>query len=161
MSTERLRALVSVIVGLLLSSTFVDAHHGSGISYDMVNLWTTKATVVEFNYANPHPWMTFDRVNDKGQVEQWTAELITNPTFLLRAGWTKARTLAAMKPGTVVELTLGTSKAGGLSGCIRTIRNEQGELIVNSGGAGGDAPVNAPARGQGAGQGQGGGRGRQ
>jgi len=127
----------------------VFAHHGSNISYDMDHLWTTKATVVEFKYKNPHPWLTFTRVNEKGETETWTAELVTNPTFLLRAGWTQSRTLEAMKPGTVVELTLGTARIGGLNGCVRTIKNEQGELIVNSGGAGGDAPVapgEAPAR---------------
>ena len=123
------------------------AHHGSGISYDMEHLWTTKATVTEFKYANPHPWLEFDRVNDKGEKEHWTAELITNPTFLLRAGWTKARSLEALKPGTVVELTLGTARVGGLNGCIRTIRSETGELLVNSGGAGGDAPVAPTGRG--------------
>jgi hypothetical protein len=130
------------------------AHHGSNISYDMEHLWTTKATVVEFKYLNPHPWLTFTRVNEKGETETWTAELVTNPTFLLRAGWTRSRTLAAMKPGTVVELTLGTARVGGFNGCIRTIRNAQGELIVNSGGAGGDAPVRpgeAPTRGGGPG----------
>ena len=133
------------------------AHHGSNISYDMEHLWTTKATVVEFKYKNPHPWLTFTRVNEKGETETWTAELVTNPTFLLRAGWTQSRTLAAMKPGTVVELTLGTARVGGFNGCVRTIKNEQGELIVNSGGAGGDAPVapgEAPARRGGPGAGQ-------
>jgi len=113
----------------------------------MEHLWTTKATVTEFKYANPHPWLEFDRVNDKGEKEHWTAELITNPTFLLRAGWTKARSLEALKPGTVVELTLGTARVGGLNGCIRTIRSETGELLVNSGGAGGDAPVAPTGRG--------------
>ena len=124
----------------------------------MEHIWTTKATVTAFHYANPHPWLEFDRVNDKGVVEHWTAELITNPTFLLRAGWTKSRSLEALKPGTVVELSLGTARVGGLNGCIRTIRNEKGELIVNSGGAGGDFP---PAPGQGNGRGARGGRGGQ
>jgi hypothetical protein len=138
----------------IVASSSVLAHHGSNISYDMENLWTTKATVVEFKYANPHPWLTFTRVNEKGTTETWTAELVTNPTFLLRAGWTRSRTIEAMKPGTVVELTLGTARVGGFNGCVRTIKNEQGELIVNSGGAGGDAPVRpgeAPTRGGGPG----------
>ena len=141
--------VLGVVISAALSVPSLLAHHGSNISYDMENLWTTKATVVEFKYANPHPWLTFTRVNEKSQTETWTAELVTNPTFLLRAGWTRSRTLEAMKPGTVVELTLGTARVGGFTGCVRTIRNAQGELIVNSGGAGGDAPVRpgeAPAR---------------
>ena len=140
-------------VASILAPAPVVAHHGSNISYDMENLWTTKATVVEFKYANPHPWLTFTRVNEKGQTENWTAELVTNPTFLLRAGWTRTRSVEALKAGTVVELTLGTARVGGFNGCIRTIRNDKGELIVNSGGFGGDAPLpgTGPARGRGAG----------
>jgi uncharacterized protein DUF6152 len=150
----RVLQCVAVSGALLLAPTPILAHHGSNISYDMDHPWTTKATIVEFKYVNPHPWLTFTRVNDKGETETWTAELVTNPTFLLRAGWTRTRTLEAMKPGAVVELTLGTARVGGFNGCIRTIRNAQGELIVNSGGLGGDAPVGpgeAPNRGGGPG----------
>jgi hypothetical protein len=125
-------AMCAVVIG---ASTPALAHHGSNISYDMDHLWTTRATIVEFKYKNPHPWLTFTRVNDKGETETWTAELVTNPTFLLRAGWTQSRTLDAMKPGTIVELTLGTARVGGFNGCVRTIKNERGELIVNSGGS--------------------------
>jgi hypothetical protein len=145
---------VLAMSGFLLLPAPMAAHHGSAISYDLENIWTTKATVTKFNYANPHPWLEFDRVNDKGQVEHWTAELITNPTFLLRAGWTKSRSLEALKPGTVVQLSLGTARAGGFNGCIRTIQNEKGEYIVNSGGLGDDAPQQP-----GAGRGGRGGRG--
>lgn len=130
------------------------AHHGSNISYDTENPWTTTGTIVEFQYRNPHPWLTFTRVNEKGVVENWTAELVTNPTFLLRAGWTKSRSEAALKPGTMVKMVLATSRAGGFNAVVRTIQNEQGEFVVNSGGRGGDAPVapgEAPTRGGGAG----------
>ena len=139
-SLRRTPALLAAALGSVALVAPVSAHHGSGISYDMEHLWKTKATVVEFKYANPHPWLVFDRTNDKGETEHWTAELVTNPTFLLRAGWTKTRSEQALKPGTVVELTLGTSKAGGFNGCIRDIRNEKNELILDTGrvGGGGD-----------------------
>jgi hypothetical protein len=54
-------AVVAVVatVGSLLLSPSIVAHHGSSISYDMQNIWTTKATVTEFHYANPHPWLAF------------------------------------------------------------------------------------------------------
>lgn len=141
-------ALVAAVLGSFALVAPVSAHHGSGISYDMEHLWKTKATVVEFKYANPHPWMVFDRTNDKGEVEHWTAELVTNPTFLLRAGWTKSRTEAALKPGTVVNLTLGTSKVGGFNGCIRDVFSESGEALLDTGrGNQGDSTVPA-GRGQ-------------
>ena len=56
------RAIVSAFGFVLaLTAISVGAHHGSAISYDTQNLWTTWATVTQFNYANPHPTMTFDR----------------------------------------------------------------------------------------------------
>ena len=142
-------ALLWLVLGSIALVAPVSAHHGSGLSYDMDHLWKTKATVVEFKYANPHPWLVFDRTSDKGEIEHWTAELVTNPTFLLRAGWTKTRSEEALKPGTVVELTLGTSKVGGFNGCIRDIRNEKGELILDTGrigGGGGEGGANVPGR---------------
>jgi hypothetical protein len=138
------------------------AHHGSGISYDMEKTWTTKATVTEFRYENPHPSMFFDRVNEKGEVEHWTSELVTNPSFLVRAGWTKTRTLAALKPGTKLTLTLATARAGGLSAVVTKLVNEKGEEILTSpqndnplgrglggGGGGNAAPAGGAQRGRG------------
>ena len=155
MKLERIAvAAIVAMTGVLLLPAPAGAHHGSSISYDMEHIWTTKATVTEFHYANPHPWLEFDRVNDKGETEHWTAELVTNPTFLLRAGWTKSRSIEALKPGTVVQLSLGTARVGGFNGCIRTIQNEKGEYIVNSGGAGGDAPLQPGEGGRGQNRGQ-------
>jgi hypothetical protein len=110
------------------------AHHGSSISYDTTNLWTTWATVTEFNYLNPHPTMTFDRAVTDGDVEHWVAELLTNPSTMARQGWTRRRTLEDMAPGTRVKLYLGTSRAGGFSGIVMKVENANGEAI------GGDRP---------------------
>jgi hypothetical protein len=47
----------------------------------------------------------------------------------------------------VIELTLGTSKVGGFNGCIRDIRNEKGEPILDTGRiGGGDTGGGAPGR---------------
>ena len=106
------------------------AHHGSAISYDTTHLWTTWATVTEFSYQNPHPTMTFDRTTKDGKVEHWVSELLTNPSLLVRAGWTRARSVEALKPGTRVKLYVGTSRAGGHSGIVMKIENDKGESIV-------------------------------
>ena len=125
--------------GLALAGLSANAHHGSAISYDTDNLWTTWATVTQFNYANPHPTMTFDRIVGDGEVEHWVAELLTNPSTMARAGWTRKRTLDALAPGTRVKLTLGTSRAGGFSAIVMRIENEDGENI-----GGGFGPPGAP-----------------
>ena len=71
-----------------------------------------------------------DRTTKDGKVEHWTSELLTNPSALVRAGWTKSRSIEALKPGTRVKLYIGTSRAGGLDGIVMKIENEKGENIV-------------------------------
>lgn len=114
------------------------AHHGSSISYDTAKLWTTWATVKQFNYMNPHPTMTFERTVEGGVVEEWVSELLTNPSMMARQGWTKGKSLEALAPGTRVKLTLGTSRAGGFSGIVMMIEDENGGVI------GGGRPTQAP-----------------
>jgi len=127
---SKLKFNLIAAVALLFAPALVSAHHGSAISYDTSHLWSTWATVTSFNYQNPHPSMTFDRTTKEGQVEHWVAELLTNPSVLVRAGWTRARSVEALKPGTRVKLYVGTSRAGGVSGIVMKIENEAGEQIV-------------------------------
>lgn len=128
MRTSLTRSLTVLTVWFSVCSAW--AHHGSAISYDTAHLWTTWATVTEFSYLNPHPSMTFDRTVAGGKVEHWVSELLTNPSELARAGWTKSRSIEALKPGTKVKLYVGTSRVGGLSGIVMKLENEKGENIV-------------------------------
>jgi hypothetical protein len=135
MMRKRIPTALAAAALLLVLSPAMRAHHGSAISYDTTNLWTTWATVTTFNYQNPHPTMTFDRTTKDGKVEHWVSELLTNPSVLVRAGWTRARSIDALKPGTRVRLYLGTSRAGGTSAIVMKIENGAGENIVGDRGA--------------------------
>jgi hypothetical protein len=117
---------------LLFAPAMAAAHHGSSISYDTSNLWTTWATVTEFTYKNPHPTMTFDRTTKDGKVEHWVAELLQAPAPLARAGWTRGKSEEALKVGTRVRLYIGTARAGGASGIVMRLENEKGDEILQS-----------------------------
>lgn len=121
--------VLTPLIALVCCAGAAFAHHGSSISYDTANLWTTWATVTQFNYLNPHPTMTFERKVGDGKTEQWVAELLTNPSTLARAGWTRKKTVDALLPGTRVKLSLGTSRAGGFSAIVMKIENEAGEVV--------------------------------
>ena len=116
-------------IALLMVCTLPDAHHGSSISYDTGKLWSTSATVVQFNYMNPHPSMVFERTVENGVVERWVSELLTNPSMMARQGWTKQRVEEGLKSGAHVKLTLATSRAGGFSGIVMMIESADGEPI--------------------------------
>jgi uncharacterized protein DUF6152 len=120
-----------LVAGLLLVSGSVWAHHGTATSYDTTHVWSTWATVVEYNYLNPHPSLEFERTDKNGHVERWISEAGNNPSQLARAGWTKSRSMAALKPGTRVKLYLATGRAGGFVAVVMKIENEKGESIVS------------------------------
>jgi len=126
------RKLLTLVAGVLVTSGSAWAHHGSSISYNTANLWTTWATVTQFNYLNPHPTMTFDRVTKDGQVEHWVGELLTNPSLMARQGWTRGRTLEALQTGTRVKLYIATSRAGGFSGIVMKLEDENGMEIAGA-----------------------------
>lgn len=120
-----------LVAGLLLVCGALWAHHGEGNSYVTNHMWTTWATVEEFDYINPHPAMKFSRTDKDGKVEHWVAEVDNNPSRLARVGWTRSRSLAALQPGTRVKLTLATAKSGGHLAYVRLIQNEKGEFICS------------------------------
>ena len=125
------KSVVLVAPGLLLVFGSLWAHHGEGNSYDTAHMWTTWATVEEFDYINPHPAMKFSRTDKSGNVEHWAAEVDNNPSRLARVGWTKSRSLAALQPGTRVKLTVATAKVGGHLAYVRLIQSEKGEFICS------------------------------
>lgn len=124
---------------VVCAATTAFAHHGTSVSYDMDHPWTTDATVVEFVYSNPHPRLTFVRMNDRGQSEQWESELVSNPSMMMRAGWNRPRSTEALKSGTKVRLTLSTSKANPRAAVVRNIQNAAGQYIVMNAGPPGAA----------------------
>ena len=84
-----------VILTLVSAVMPLAAHHSWPISYD--RLVTVKGTIIEFNWANPHPMMTLEVQANDGRTEKWT---VGGPAIIrLEAnGWTKT----TVKPGDVI-----------------------------------------------------------
>ena len=147
----RLPASVLVAIFALVSGlagqSLVLAHHGTNISYDRAKAWTAKAVVTEFKYVNPHAQLYFDVTDDKGGVVHWSTELLPNPAQLIRNGWTRKRSVDALKPGTRVVVTVAPSRAGGTNGLLLKVTTEGGEELLSGGpDAGGPETPTPPAR---------------
>ena len=127
------RALACIVLGTWLAAGAlpVGAHHGTLVSYDREQQWTREAVVTRFNYANPHPQIFFDVTDERGGVEHWSGELLPNPAGLLRVGWTKARSLKALAPGTKINITIAPARAGGVVGLVLRIRDLEGADLVS------------------------------
>ncbi len=116
---------------LVLAALPAVAHHGTLISYDRDQQWTHDAVVTEFHYANPHPQLFFDVKDEQGNVVHWSAEMLPNPAGLLRVGWTKVRSVAALAPGNTVKVTIAPARAGGTVGLLLKVTNLEGAEIVS------------------------------
>jgi hypothetical protein len=128
----------AAVVGLLLLSVPMTAHHG-GAAFDTARKITTKGTVVEWLWANPHCILRFDVTNDKGEVEHWLAET-SNPADMINAGWAKL----SLKPGDQVSITLMPVKNGRPIGRIVEVALPNGQKLGS-----GFGPLLLPAGTQG------------
>ena len=113
------------------------AHHGSAISYNTTGTSGPRRGRRSRSSAprNPHPTMKFDRTTKDGMVEHWVSELLTNPSVLVRAGWTRARSNEALKARNPSEVVSSARRApAGTASIVMKIENEKGETIVGRSG---------------------------
>jgi hypothetical protein len=87
-----------ILAGSLIACLFAIsgpalAHH-SWSGYDMANLTTVKGTVTQFDWSNPHVWISFVMTDDKGNVQKWSAGG-PSPSRMAGTGWDKG----TLKPG--------------------------------------------------------------
>src|SRR5262245_26145887 len=130
-----MKRLLSILILLPLSATLF-AHHGTEISYDRSKPKTLKGTVTDFRYANPHPIIFFDVTEGDGKVVHWVGEIAPTPFTLQQNGWGKSRTLEAFKKGTVINVTVGPSRAGTPAGVVMRVTDDKGTPLL--GALGGD-----------------------
>ena len=135
---NKLAKSFAVVVGLLLLSIPLVAHHGAS-AFDTTKRITMKGTVVEWFWANPHCILRFDISNDKGDVEHWIAEG-SNPADMVNTGWTKL----SLKPGDQVSVTVMPVKNGRSIGRLLEVLLPNGQKLGS-----GFGPVPLPAGAQG------------
>jgi hypothetical protein len=82
------------------------AHHGYA-AYDETVILSLKATVTEYELANPHSTMSFDVKNEQGKVENWVAEA-GHIRLMQDEGWTRT----TLKPGDTVTFFFHPAKNG-------------------------------------------------
>jgi hypothetical protein len=84
-----------VALALVSAQMPLSAHHSWPISRQQ--LVTVKGTVVDFQWANPHPMITLEVQNSNGGKEQWQ---VGGPAInrMVANGWTKT----TVKPGDVI-----------------------------------------------------------
>ena len=119
--------LFAVVLGLLLISISLSAHHGQA-GYNTTETVTVSGAVTEFQFVNPHSIVSLAVKDDKGETQAWQGEL-TSPNHLLRAGWTAT----TLKPADQVTMTGYRAKSGANSMWITKISVNGEELKMGAG----------------------------
>ena len=104
--TNQFRTLCFLVVGLLVVSVPLSAHHG-GASYDTSKTITVKGTVTEYIWTNPHVLVKLDGKDDSGNTVHWVVEG-QNPVSMMAISWTKN----TFKPGDEVEIDAMPARNG-------------------------------------------------
>jgi len=89
------RVSAFLILALVLAALPLAAHHSWPVNYD--RLVTVKGTVVDFQWANPHPMITLEVPTPGGPAEKWQ---VGGPAIIRMEanGWTKS----TLKRGDVI-----------------------------------------------------------
>jgi hypothetical protein len=90
----RFQAL-AVVVGFLVVSASLSAHHSWPVSYSQ--MVTVKGTITAVSWQNPHPMIALDVPGPDGKIEKWS---VGGPaiTRMEAGGWTRT----TLKVGDVI-----------------------------------------------------------
>ena len=131
--TRKLVFLFVAMTGLLTICTAIFAHHGTAGVYDFTHRITTKATVTQYIFANPHVQIYFKLKNDKGEEQVWGVETVS-PGNALANGWTKK----TFKAGDQLLVSFVPAKGDRTFGtCIQFVFVADGKRLGGNGRCGG------------------------
>lgn len=111
--------------GILAASQLpLAAHHSFAAEFDASKPIKLEGTVVQFEWVNPHSWLSIDVPKPDGTVEHWRLEG-GSPGVLLRLGWNKN----SLPPGTKIKVTAFQAKDGEFRGSTREIEFPDGRKL--------------------------------
>ena len=116
--------VLAALASLFLAPGLALAHHGEA-AYDAAKILTLRATMTDFEWANPHCLLIFDANDDKGKVQHWTVQAI-NPLMLSRYGWTSG----SLKHGDMVTVVFHPAKNGEMTGLLDKVILANGRELL-------------------------------
>jgi hypothetical protein len=109
-------AAFSVVVGLVLATPGVVAHHSFAAEFDAMKPLNLKGVVTKIEWSNPHTYFYMDVTGADGKVVNWGMEM-GSPNGLMRQGWTRN----TLKVGDVINVEGSQAKDGSHVGNARIV----------------------------------------
>jgi hypothetical protein len=79
--------LTAVAIASAIAATPLFAHHGA-VAYDRESTLSLDATIVAFDWENPHALIRFEANHGESSAQEWIAET-AGLVILTRAGWNR------------------------------------------------------------------------
>ena len=73
--TPMKRWILSIAAGIAVSVTAIHAHHSIAGAYDTREQVTLEGVVTQFEFVNPHPFLTIEVTADNGSAQHWRLEM--------------------------------------------------------------------------------------
>jgi hypothetical protein len=116
--------ILAALAGFFLATRPASAHHGEA-AYEFTKRMTVRATMTEFEWANPHCQLRFDVTDERGNKQHWTVQAI-NPLMLSRYGWSSG----SLKPGDMVTITFRPARNGDSIGILDKVVLANGRELL-------------------------------
>ncbi len=111
-------------IGALALAGSASAHH-SHAYYAPDEEIVMDGTVTEFDWRNPHSWITIEVANDaSGEAQEWSFEARA-PNMLSSQGWQAD----SLKPGDEISVTFRPLVNGGNGGLLREVTRADGTVL--------------------------------
>ena len=130
--TRCLTAGCVALLGLLMASGSLQAHHSLAGVYDMKAEKEVAGTVEKVQFVNPHGSLTISSKNPDGSMTEWVFTLGSS-TALAQRGVGKIGP-NALHTGDNIKVKFIPAKDGGPVGFLQTVTMPDGRVIQISGG---------------------------
>jgi hypothetical protein len=128
-------AIVAAVLGLLLTSVPLWAHHAFAAEFDAKQPVTLRGKVSKVEFINPHSWIHIDVPGNDGKTVTWMIEG-GSPNTLFRRGVTQA----SLPLGTEVVVDGYRAKDGSFKANGRDITFTDGKKLFMGSSGGEGAP---------------------
>ena len=94
--------------------------------FDKSTVRQVTATVLEFQWTNPHIWIQIEVENEVGDKQEWSIEGL-GPNSLFRKGWRPN----SFEPGDIIEIKFYPMRDGSPAGGFIGAKFADGKTIGN------------------------------
>ena len=122
----RVIAFAAALGMALFDAPLARSHH-SNVAFEVTKVVTITGVVKDFQWRNPHTWVTLTVKDANGKTTDWSVEGRA-PGVLLRAGWSRD----SIKPGETITVDMSPAKDGTNTGLVARVTKADGTILPNA-----------------------------